>query len=458
MGGLNSALSIASQGLEAQYAGLNVVSNNIANSNTTGYDRQVVSLSAAASVQNGASVDEGVSYDGYTSVRDNVLNLAINAATSQQGSLTTQSNLLSQVNTAFSGTDTGIGASISTFFSDLSALSTSPSDPSARQAVLSAAQQLTASFQQGAASLSDATSSADQQVTATVAQINDLTQQIAALNGQLATITASGQDGGTIEDQRDALTTQLAQLTGLSSTQTGSTPTLTTGSGTPLVIGSTAYTLQVTTGADGLAHVLNAQGEDITSQLTGGTLGGAITTRDDTLPGFSQQLNTLASQFATAMNAAQAQGYDANGNPGAAMFQLPADPNAAAQGITVALTSPSGIAVSSDGSADSSGNLENLLAVQTNELASGATPTDAYADLVQNIGTAGSEANSNLTATTASLQQLQTQQDSESGVSIDEETTNLLRYQQAYTAAAKVISTINDLYTVLNNISIGDSD
>lgn len=456
MGGLSGALSIASQALAAQYAGLSVVSNNIANANTSGYSRQVVSLTAAASVQDGVSVDEGVSYDGYTSVRDNVLNLAINAATSQQGSLTAQNSLLSQVNTAFSGTDTGIGANISTLFSDLSGLSTNPSDPSARQAVLSAAQQVVTSFQQGANALSDAATSADQQVTATVGQINALAQQVASLNGQLGTMAASGQDGGALEDQRDELTAQLAQLTGVSSTQTETTPTLTTATGSPLVVGSTAYALQVTTGADGVAHVLNAEGDDITSQLTGGTLGGAITTRDQTLPGLSQQLNTLASQFATAMNAAQAQGYDVNGNAGGPMFDLPADPTESAGGISVALTSGSDIAVSSDGSADSSGNVQNLLAVQTNDLGTGATPTDAYANLVQDIGNAGSEVNSNLTATSASLQQLQTQQDSESGVSIDEETTNLIRYQQAYTAAAKVVSTINDLYTVLNNIDIGD--
>ena len=332
--GLGSSLSIATEALGAQTAALEVASNNIANANTPGYSRQVVSLSSAALVQNGTSVDEGVSYKGFTSVRDAVLGLAVNAATSQQGSLSAQNALLSQINTAFSGTTTGIGASLSTLFSDLSALSTNPTDSSARQTVLSDANALTDAFHQGSTALSNASSVANQQVSAAVAQVNDLSQQIAILNGQISSAEANGEDGGALTDQRDALTTQMAQLIGVSTTQTGGSPTLTTSNGSPLVIGDSAYRLQVATAPDGSAHVLDSEGNDITNELGGGTIGGAITARDNTIPALSQQLDTLASQFATAMNAAQAAGYDASGNPGVAIFTVPAT------GSTMKLESP----------------------------------------------------------------------------------------------------------------------
>src|SRR5215469_1767507 len=453
--GLGASLSIATEALGAQTAALEVASNNISNANTPGYSRQVVSLSSAALVQNGTTVDEGVSYQGFTSVRDSILGLAVNAATSQQGNLAAQNSLLAQINTAFSGTSTGIGVSLSTLFSDLSALSTSPTDPSARQTVLSDANALAGAFHQGAAALSNASNSANQQVSSVVAQVNDLSQQIAALNGQIAGAEASGGDGGALTDQRDQLTTQMAQLIGVSTTQTDGQPTLTTSNGSPLVIGDSAYQLQVTTASDGTAHVLDGQGNDITNELTGGTIGGAITARDQTIPALSQQLDAIASQFATAMNAAQATGFDLNGNPGAAMFTVPAVGNAAA-GIQVTISSGSQIAASSDGSAGSGGNVKALLEVQTTNLPSGANPTDSYANLVGNIGFAGSQVNSGLAATTLSLQQLSTQQNSESGVSIDEETANLIRYQQAYSASARVISSINDLYTTLMSISLGE--
>ena len=145
-------------------------------------------------------------------------------------------------------------------------------------------------------------------MTQTVAQINSLTSQIAQLNGQLSQSGTATNGGGTIEDQRDELVQQLSALTGISVTQTSDGETITTGNGTPLVMGGQSFTLQTTTGSDGFQQVLDSNGNNITASLEGGQLGGAIQVRDQVIPGFLTQLNTLASQFATAFNAAQAQG------------------------------------------------------------------------------------------------------------------------------------------------------
>ncbi|MGI4854679.1 MAG: flagellar hook-associated protein FlgK [Janthinobacterium lividum] len=449
--GLNGALSIASQALSAQYAGLSVANNNIANVNTPGYSRQIVTLSAAALAQDGGSVSAGVTYGGYTSVRNNILDMAINDKTSDQASLQAQSSALTGVNTDFSDTTSGIGASMSTLFSNLSALSTNPTNAASRQTVLSATNGLVNAFHQASASLTGAGSAANQQVVSTVAQINQLTTQIASINGQLSHVD-NGSDGGALQDQRDSLTNQLAGLTGVAQITTDTTPTLTTTGGSPLVIGSTASKLQVMTGADGTAHVLDASGADITTSLSGGTLGGVLTVRDKTLPTMIGYLSSLATQFAGALNAAQASGTDMNGNQGAALLSIPAGSTNAAASLKVAMTDPNGIALSSNGSTGSSGNLANLLAVQTNALPSGATPSSAYSSLVYSVGAAGAQASNDLTATSASLTQLTAQRSTESGVSIDEETTNLIRFQQGYQAAARVISTLSSCYTTLMNI------
>ena len=450
---LTSNLSMATQALEADDGALAITNNNISNVNTPGYSRELVNLSSSAETSQGTSQDNGVSFGGYTSVRDEVLQIGIDQKTADSSSLSTQSASWSQIEGDFSGTGDDLGSAMSTFFSDLSALSTDPGSAATQQTALSAAGQLADAFNQAASTLSTAQSSANASVTGTVAQINQLSTQIAALNGQIATLQASGQDGGSVEDQRDELTTQLAQLVGVSSTSTSTSPTLTTTDGSPLVIGNTAYALQVTQGGDGTAQVLNSQGQNITGDLTGGSLGGDITMRDQSIPQVSSTLDQLATQFANAINSAQAQGYDQSGNAGEPMFTLPADGSSAAAGISLALTNPASIATSSDGSAGSSGNLANLLAVQTDDLPSGQTPSDAYAGLTESIGSSSAAVTSNLTATTAALTQLTTQQGSESGVSVDEETTNLLRYQQAYSASAQVITTVNDLFSVLMNMN-----
>ncbi len=449
---LNGALSIASKALQAQYAGLAVTNNNIANVNTPGYSRQILSLSADAMTQNGVSVDMGVEYTGYTSVRDSVLNTAINDKTSSQASLTAQNTLTTQINTAFSSTTSGIGSSLSGLFSSISALSTTPSDGSLRQAVLTAANQLANAFHQGASALSTASSNANQQVTSAVAQVNQLTAQIASLNRQLAAVQSGTDGGGGLEDQRDALTTQLAALTGIATVQTDASPTITTASGSPLVVGVSASSLQVATGVDGQAHILDATGTDITSTFTSGTLGGLLTARDSTLPALSHQLNTFATQFADAINTAQASGKDASGNAGGALFSIAAGSASPAAAVKVAITDPGKIAASSDGTAGSNGNIATLLAVQTSTLASGSTPAAAYASLVYNVGAAGAQTSSDLTSTTAALTQLTSQRSSESGVSVDEEATNLIRFQQGYQAAARVISTLSECYTTLMNM------
>ena len=452
MYGLTSILSVASDALNADTGALAVTNNNIANVNTTGYSRQIVNLSASALEGSGTPQDNGVTFEGYSSVRDQVLQLGINQKTSDAGSLSTQSASWSAIETAFSGTDTGLGATLASLFSGLSGLSTNPQDAATRQTALSAASEVVDAFHQAASSLADAQSDADQTVAGTVAQVNQLSTQIASLDQQLSQAQSSGQDGGSIQDQRDQLTTQLSQLVGVNVISTGTTLTLALSNGTPLVMGGTAYSLQAATGTDGKTHVLDSDGQDITSTTGGGSLGGALEIRDSSVPALSSTLNQLASQFATSMNAAQATGYDANGNPGQPMFSLPSGVANAAAGISLALSSASGIAASSDGSAGGSGNISNLLAVQTQSLPSGQTPESTYAGLVQSIGVSGATVTANLNATNSALSQLTTQQSSESGVSVDQETTNLLRYQQAYSAAAQVINTVNNLFSVTLNM------
>ena len=455
MYGLTSTLTTAAQALNADDGAIGITNNNIANINTPGYSRQTVNLSAEALLNGGVLGDNGVSFGGFSSVRDEILQLSINGKTSDAGSLDAQSTAWSPLESAFSSTDSGLGAAFSNFFSNLSGLSTNPTDASARQVAYSAANGLVDAFHQAAASLSSAQSSADLTVAPTVAQINQLSAQIASLNQQLTQVQAGGQDGGTIEDQRDALTTQLANLTGVNSIRTDTTPTLALTNGTALVMGGTAYPLHLAQGTDGRTHIFDGQGNDITLTITGGTLGGALSMRDGTVPGLSSTLDQLATQFSAAVNAAQTQGYDATGSQGQALFSLPGNGTSAAAGLSLAISSASGIAVSSDGSAGSSGNLPNLLAVQTQALPSGQTPTSTYASFVQTIGSASSDATSNLTATNASISQLKAQQSSESGVSIDEETTNLIKYQQAYSAAAQVITTVNTLFSAVLNMSTG---
>lgn len=449
MGGLNTSLLIGMQALDVSQGALNATSNNIANANTPGYTREIPEISENPETVSGGVVSGGgVSLNGLESVRDELLNLQIQQQTSAQSSADAESSALQQVQTNFSTSGNDIASAFSAFSSSLAQLSASPSNSSVQQGVLSAGQNLAEAFNTTANGLTTVQSAMNTQVTQTVAQINSLTAQIAQLNGQLSQLTAAGQDGGTVEDQRDELVQQLSQLTGVSVTQSSDGEVITTGNGTPLVMGNQSYSLQTTTGSDGMQQVLDSNGTNITASIQGGTLGGSIAIRDQVIPSYLNQLDTLASQFASAFNAAQAKGYDSNGNAGQNFFSVPANGAGAAAGITVSITSPSQIAVSSDGTAGSNGNVANLSAALTNELPSGQSPSQAYSNLVFQVGNDASNASTQSTAIGQNILQLTNQQSSVSGVSIDEETTNLIRYQTAYEAAARIVSTIQQLGTV----------
>ncbi len=448
MGGLNASLLIGSEALGVAQAALQSSSNNIANANTAGYTQEVVQLSADPETLSGSVVSGGgVSLDGIDSVRDELLNLQIQQQTSQQSQINTESSSLQALQSLFSNTGEDLASTLSAFSSALTGLSSNSSNSATQEGVLTAGQNLAESFNTTASSLESAQTSSDQLVTETVAQINSLSSQIAQLNSQLTSSVMSKENGGTIEDQRDELVQQLSTLTNVSITQSSDGEVITTANGSPLVMGSQSFALQTTTGSDGFQQVVDANGNNITSSISGGQLGGAIQMRDTVIPGYLNSLNQLASQFATTFNAAQADGYDSTGATGQAFFSVPSTGSAAA-GISVALTSGSQIAVSSDGSSGSNGNLANLLAAVNGDMSSGETPADAYANIVYQVGSDASNASAQYTALGNSILQLTNQQSSVSGVSLDQQTTNLIRYQTAYEAAARIVSTIQALNTV----------
>ncbi|MDR3735503.1 MAG: flagellar hook-associated protein FlgK [Acidobacteriaceae bacterium] len=443
---LNTSLNIAVQSLLADTGALQATNNNIANANTAGYSRQTVVLQEAVPSADGEG--NGVVLEGYQSIRSEVLQRQIEQETQENGSADAQLTNLQQIETVFTTSTQDIGTQMSALFSNISSLSTDASSSSLRQAVLASAQNLATAFNTASKSLTTQQSDLNTQVTQDVSQINSITKQIAELNPQLAALARSGQDGGTLQDQQDQLVLSLSKLTSVSVTQTENGETITTGNGTALVVGGDNFTLQTTAGSDGMTHVVDNGGADITTSLTGGDLGGTITVRDQTIPGLLSQLDTLASQFGAAMNTAQSQGVNADGMTGGDLFNGVGIKDGAAGNIALATTDPDAIAASLDSSSGGNGNIANLTAVQNTKLSSGATPSDAYANLVYQVGNLTANANAESTATSASLVQLNDQRSSLSGVSIDEESANLIRYQQAYEAAARVVTTINNLFEI----------
>lgn len=451
MSSLNASLASALSGLIADQGAIAASTNNVANVNTPGYTREEpVLVSSDPVVDDPLTFGTGVTLQSIESIRDPILESQIQQETQVENQYNTLASALQQTQVSFSSTG-DVGTSISNFFDSINQLSTNPSDLSLRQGVLTAAGNLASSFNGTANALTQQQQSLDLSVVQTVTQINQLTSQIAQLNGQVASLQNVGENAGTFIDQRQQAIDQLSSLVDVSVIPADNTLTLTTANGAPLVTGQQSFQLTTQADPNGL-HDVYSQGNDITSQITSGQLGGTLQARDQQIPAIQQQLDTLAGGLATAVNTVQAEGFDLNGNVGTNLFNAPPANNVgAAASLSVAITNPSLIAASSDGTAGSNGNAEVMYALGSQNIIDGENPSDYYSNIVFNVGNAASNASAEQTASSGILQQLNDQNSAVSGVSLDEEAANMISYQNAYQASAQVITTVNDMmYAVIN--------
>jgi flagellar hook-associated protein 1 FlgK len=456
MSGLFGSLSIALSGLSVSQQEMETSSNNVANANTPGYSRESAETAAGAPVVYGPlSIGTGVVLQKIESLRDPILEIQLNQETQQQSSLNTQLGQLEQLQTQFSSSTSGIGADISNFFNSLQQLAPDPTNLALRQSVLTAAGTLATDFNNASSSLQTQASNLNLSVVEDVSQVNTLTSEIASVDQQISSLQDANEEAGPLVDQQTNLIRQLSGLIDVDVVQTGAGGIeLTTSSGTTLVAGGQSFALTTATGAGGNQQIL-AGAQNITSTLTGGSLAGTIAIRDQEIPGVTGQLDQLASGLSTALNTANKTGFDLNGNAGGNLFTTPpTGGTGAAAAMQVAITDPSLLAASSDGTVGSNGNLAVLAAVANQTVVNGNTPIDFYSNLVFQVGNTTSNTSADVDASTQILQQLQDQRGSVSGVSLDEEASNIVQYQTAYQASARVVSTIDAMLADAVNLGI----
>lgn len=410
MSSLNASLAIALSGLIAEQGAIAVTTNNVANVNTPGYARETPVLVASDPVVvDPLTFGTGVTLENIQSIRDPIPESQIQQQAQDQGHFTALASALQQTQVNFTSSTGDIGTAISNFFNSINQLSTNPADLSSRQGVLTAAGNLATSFNSTANNLTQQRTSLDLNVVQAVEQINQLTQQIAQLNGRISTLQNVGENARTFLGQRSQAIDQLSALVDVSVIPSDNTITLITANGAPLVTGQQSFQLQTQTNSSGL-HDVFSQGADITSSISSGQLGGELQARDGNITAIKIQLDTLAAGLANAVNAVQVGGFDLNGTLGTNLFKPPPVSGVgAAASLSVAITDPSLLAASSDGSSGSNGNAEAMYALNKQAIIGGQSPTDYYSGIVFNVGNATANASAEQGASGLLLQQLNDQ-------------------------------------------------
>src|SRR5579864_6215153 len=471
--GLFSTLTSSVNALNAFEQSLEVAQNNVSNASTAGYAKQSATLNAL-SFQPGTGMLGGVQAGTPQSTRDEYLEQAVRYQTSVLSSFTAQAQSLSGIEPIFDVTgQTGIVAALNNMFQSFSAWSASPGSSAARQDVLSKAQDLGASFQQAAAVLSNVTGSVSNNIDSTVSQINTLATQVLNYNLQ------HSQQGGSVDSGLDAhLHDTLETLSGLAGItarfESDGSVTLLMGGQTPLVIGSHQYALQssysgtanpVNPNAPPAAHILDANGQDVTANVAGGTLGGLLTVRNTILPslqGDSQQdgaLNIIAKQVADRVNQILGSGLDPTGKPGTPLFtydassgantarSLAINPNITADTLAALDPGPpqvaNGIALSLAGLGNSQAPADTI---------GGKSILDYLNGQTQIIGQQSADASAGQTVAQQSVAQAQALRTQVSGVSLNQEAVNVMELQRGYQAISKMITVIDGLTDTLINM------
>lgn len=458
MGSLFGTLGIALTGMEASRGAVEITSNNIANVNTPGYSREQANLIENPTVQVGNLIfGTGVNLGQTTSIRDSLLDQRLDQENQSASQLNSFLGLANQVQSLFNETSgSGLQAPLTAFFNSLTQLTTDPSNSTYRQAVITAGQNLASDIQTNSSNLQSLQANADLSVVQSVNQVNDLTSQIASLNVQISNHVGVGQSAGQFIDQRTLLVNQLSGLINITETNANDgSLTIATSNGAPLVDEGQSFALTTQINPNTTFHDVYSQNTDLTSIISGGALGGLIQARDQSIPGVLNQLDTLTYNLETSVNTQSRAGFDANGTAGVNFFTQPTSAAGAASSVAVAITDPNLVAASSDGTAGSNGNALALANLQNQKIVAGQTPLNYYSNLVFQIGNQVSQAQTEQTAVGLVQQQLTDQQGSVSGVSLDEEAVNLIRYQGAYQASANVVNVVNQLLTTTMNVFTG---
>jgi flagellar hook-associated protein 1 FlgK len=452
-----SGISTALSALYAQRRGLDVTGQNIANVNTEGYSRQRADLTSvstsgvAALWATSNSPGGGVRMDTATRLGDTFLAGRSRAEHARSGYLDTRAAALKDVEQVLTEpSDQGIAAQLADVWAGFDDVANRPGDEAARSQLLQRAGTVADTLAASSASFSRQWDAQREQLDGLVTEVNAAATGIAELNQSIMRATQAGMPSNELQDRRDVLALELAELTGgvARTGQDGSLDVYLEGSA--LVRGNRAEQLTVT-GGDRLVDVgvdpisVNWAQDGRSAGISGGTIGAVTENLQVTLPDYTKQLDAVAMSLASAVNTQHVQGYDADGNPGVALFA-----GTTAATLRVAITDPRQVAASATqtpGGDRNGGNADALANIK--DAVSG--PDSSWRTLVVGVGVAvqTAERRSDIqTSVTAKADQLR---DSVAGVNLDEEMANMLGYQRAYEGAARVLSTIDSVLDTLIN-------
>ncbi len=455
-------LNVARGALLTQQRAIDVTGHNIANVNTPGYSRQRVNMQTNTPIPfRPGQMGTGVNAVEIQRIYDRFLGVQISNENQNLGRWEAQKDGLKKVEMILNETTGyGLNQAMSEFWNAWQGLVNNPSGHTERTLLKTKSEILANTLNKIYSDLEQIQKDADNSIKGTTQQINRITDQIADLNQQISQVEVTGQNANDLRDRRDLLLNELSSMIDITTSEGdhGKVTVFVSG-GRPLVQGNSSWDLSTETNASGLQNIVWLDGTgssvNITDGISGGKLKGWIEVRDVSIPGYLSRLDDLAATIISEVNTLHQGGFDLNGNSGEVFFtgtsasHIAVNPNIVNDVNLIAASGTPGGVPGDNSTAIAIANLQYALTM------SGGTATfdDYYNSVVSDVGNDVQSASINFDHQTSMVNHLNNYRESISGVSLDEEMINLIKFQHAYDAAAKLITTADELLnTVINMV------
>ncbi len=460
--GITSLMNIAKNSMLAQQAAIQVTSNNIANVNTEGYCRQVADLREGSLVPaEFGLLGTGVRVAGLVTYYDKFLETSIANKNTDLQQQNAEAAYFSRIETVISEDNSNLAATITDFFNAWQALSADPTSYAARNDLVTKGENLSRIFNNLYNDLSNLQMEIDKSVEGEVGEVNRLSTGVADLNGKIIAMNATnGEDADYINERAQLLKELSGKIRITAFEDQAGGLTVQTADGKTLVDRSTQWNLSTQPDPDtGFRRIAWEDGSgnprDITDEVGGGKIKALVDMRDGHLQnGFIKDLDGLAKTIVTEVNTMHALGYNQKGKTDVTFFRNMGDNFAGDMGLNAEVKTDVRNIAAASASTDTTGNdvalkIASLVTQRLTINGQATTLTSYVSNIMGKIGEFTKNAEQLSEQQQSAMTMMERQREGVSGVSIDEEMSNLIKYQYAYQAAARLITVADEMFTDL---------
>jgi flagellar hook-associated protein 1 FlgK len=447
---MRNLLEISKSGLRSAERSLSVTANNIINADTPGYTRQRVEKTPNGMQMTGYSTGLGVNISNVNRLRNEMNDVLLNEKRQDMSYMQHKAQVFERLEaTMASDSGNDLDMSISNLLDNFSELATDPQDKSVRNSLLSEAQQLTIKFGDISKNIDRNSELIQDSAIQTIDSVNGILQDINSLNKTISQAQAAGNPDNASLDLRVSKLSELSEMIDYDSQLTDHGEVEIRVGGVKVLDADKAEQLRAEINdVDKTFRLRIGSGKLV--EATGGQLGAEIEMYQKEIPDLKQQVDNLASTMVKEINELHSQGFGLEDATHRNFFD-PGGTTAADIKVNASLLNNPNHVAASD-TVDEAGNgamAANIAELRNKHVVEGRKLVDFSVDLISKPGIKLSSLNSQIEARDSEINMLNTQQERESGVNIDEELSLMIQYQNAYQGAAKVMSAAQQMYDVL---------